>query len=170
MAVVISDASPLVHLSAISKFHLLKELYPELVIPKAVWDETVTAGRGRPGSADLTTAVTEGWIRLETANLTTLANPELRGLDLGESEALALAIDLHAEAVLLDEIRGRAAARRLGLRAVGTLGVLIQAKRAGFINNFKEALADLRAKSQLQLSPEIETEALRQAGEYDAKA
>src|SRR5205085_5932087 len=56
MAVVISDASPLVHLATIKRFELLKLLYGELFVPKAVWDEVTVAGRGRPGSMELETA------------------------------------------------------------------------------------------------------------------
>src|SRR5881394_1807529 len=133
MAVVISDASPLVHLGAIGRFELLKQLYPVLLIPPAVWTEVTVAGQGRPGAAELTSAVQAGWITLQTPAATTLARAELSGLDQGEAEALALALDTSAECVLLDELRGRAVARILGVRAIGTLGVLIEAKGRGFV-------------------------------------
>jgi uncharacterized protein len=165
MAVVISDASPLVHLSAIKRFGLLKQLYPVLLIPPAVWTEVTVAGQGRPGAADLAASVQAGWIRLETPKAATLGRPELRGLDQGEAEALALALDTTAEFVLLDDLRGRAAARSLGVRAIGTLGVLIEAKRRRLISSLRDELGQVRRLSQLQLTPDLERLALQLAGE-----
>src|SRR5687768_9361270 len=133
MPVVISDASPLVHLSAIERFDLLKQLYPVLLIPPAVWAEVTVAGQGRPGAAEVLAAVEIGWIKLQSPNARTLTRTELQGLDAGEAEALALALDTSAELVLLDELRGRAVARTLGVRAIGTLGVLIEAKQRGLV-------------------------------------
>ena len=165
MAVVISDASPLVHLGSIGRFGLLKQLYPVLLIPPAVWREVTVAGQGRPGAAELAGAVQVGWIKLQTPAAMTVARAELRGLDLGEAEALALALDTSAEFVLLDELRGRAVARTRGVRAIGTLGVLIEAKRQGLVSLLSDELEQLRRLSQLQLTPELERLALQLAGE-----
>lgn len=130
MGVIISDASPLVHLSAIGRFDLLQSLYTALLIPPAVWSEVTVAGKGRLGAAELSTAINMGWIEVKPPSADALAHQALRGLDLGEREALALALD-KAQFVLLDELRGRAAARRIGVIAIGTLGVLVEAKRRG---------------------------------------
>src|SRR4051794_11432716 len=114
MAAVISDASPLVHLAAIKRFDLLRLLYSVVFIPKAVWTEVVVAGLGRPGSTELDQAITSGWMQIKEAGRANLARSELVTLDQGEAEALALALDLQAEVILLDEVRGRAVARTLG--------------------------------------------------------
>jgi predicted nucleic acid-binding protein len=165
MAAVISDASPLVHLAAIKRFDLLRLLYSVVFIPKAVWTEVVVAGLGRPGSTELDQAITSGWMQIKEAGRANLARSELVTLDQGEAEALALALDLQAEVILLDEVRGRAVARTLGLRAVGTLGVLIEAKRRGLIASFRQELDRLTRDSQLQLSDEIKNLALKLARE-----
>jgi predicted nucleic acid-binding protein len=66
MAVVISDASPLVHLSAIARFELLKQIYIQLLIPPAVWREVVLEGKGRAGEVDLKRGVEAGWISIQS--------------------------------------------------------------------------------------------------------
>jgi predicted nucleic acid-binding protein len=65
MAVVISDASPLVHLSAIARFGLLKEIYLHLLIPPAVWKEVVVDGKGRAGETEVTAGIEAGWILIQ---------------------------------------------------------------------------------------------------------
>lgn len=166
MAAVISDASPLVHLAAIGQFELLKKLYSVVFIPEVVWREVAIAGVGRPGAAEVEQGIANGWIQIKNPGKTNLARGELTTLDPGEAEALALALDLQAEIVLLDEVRGRSVARSLGLRAVGTLGVLIEAKRQGFITSFRDQLERLGRDSQLQLSDEIKELALKMSGEH----
>ena len=165
MAVVISDSSPLVHLSAINRFELLRELYPDLSIPQSVWDEVTIAGAGRTGAKELADAVNNGWIKLKSPGAKFIERIESEGLDRGETDALALALELKAEMILLDEVRGRTAARRLGVRAVGTLGVLIRAKARGLVRTLREELQLLRLKSQMQLSADVEELALKLAGE-----
>jgi hypothetical protein len=165
MAAVVSDASPLVHLAAIRQFELLNKLYSLVFIPKAVWTEVAIAGHGRPGAAEVEQAIANGWIQIKNPGNANLARGELATLDQGEAEALALALDLKADIVLLDEVRGRSVARSLGLRAVGTLGVLIEAKRQGFITSFRDQLERLGRDSQLQLSDEIKALAIKMSGE-----
>lgn len=67
-------------------------------------------------------------------------------IDRGEAETLALAIELKAEIVLLDEQEARHTATRLGLRALGVLGVLLQAKRLGIIEEVRSRLDALRKR------------------------
>jgi predicted nucleic acid-binding protein len=165
MAVVISDASPLVHLSAIGRFGLLKEIYLQLLIPPAVWKEVVVDGKGRAGQSEVTAGIEAGWILIQAPTSDFNQRPELSGLDPGEAEALALALEIKADLVLLDEVRGRAAARKLFLRAVGTLGVLIEAKRKGLVSRVAEELQKLRTHSQLHLTTELEQQVLSLAGE-----
>lgn len=77
MAVVISDASPLVHLGAIGRFDLLRHLYAALLVPPAVWQEVAVVGQGRPGAAELSEAVKEAWIELKAPSASILKRQEL---------------------------------------------------------------------------------------------
>ena len=165
MAVVISDSSPLVHLSAIGRFVFLEKLYPTLLIPPAVLNEVVVAGRGRSGAQEVENAIKAGTIQLQSPKEKTVSRLELRDLDLGETEALALAVEIKADLVLIDELRGRAVARALGLVAIGTLGIILEAKRKNLIDAVRPELESVRSHSQLQLTSELEKLVLQLAGE-----
>ena len=74
-------------------------------------------------------------------------------LDLGESEAIALAAEVHADVLLIDEQAGRQEAVRRGLRVAGTLSVLDEAEHAGLLN-FDEAVAELQ-KTNFRVSQSV---------------
>ena len=74
-------------------------------------------------------------------------------LDLGESEAIALAAEVHADVVLMDEQAGRQEAVRRGLKVAGTLSVLDDAEQAGLVN-FDAAVAELQ-KTSFRLSQAV---------------
>jgi predicted nucleic acid-binding protein len=86
-------------------------------------------------------------------------------LDEGEAEAIALAIQLKAHLLLLDERRGRAVASRLGLRFIGLLGVLVEAKQKGYISRVKPLLDHLIAKAGFWVSHQLYARVLREVGE-----
>jgi predicted nucleic acid-binding protein len=86
-------------------------------------------------------------------------------LDRGEAEAIALATDLHADFVLIDEQEGRQLASRTGLAVTGVLGVLLRAKRAGEIAAVKPEMNSLRSRANFFVSSELEMRILAAAGE-----
>jgi predicted nucleic acid-binding protein len=86
-------------------------------------------------------------------------------LDPGESEALALAMEIHAERVLIDESEGRRVARRLGLATIGVMGFLVQAKHQGLIPRVGPLMDVLTTRIRFHLSPEVRQQILRDAGE-----
>ena len=59
--IVVSNSSPLIALAKIGKLHILRELFGEITIPKAVWDEVVVKGRGKPGAEEVEKAE---WIKV----------------------------------------------------------------------------------------------------------
>jgi uncharacterized protein len=86
-------------------------------------------------------------------------------LDKGEAEAIALLLEQSSEALLLDEKKARQVVRRMGLPLLGTLGLLIWAKRQGMIVSLQEQLDALRTVAKFRLSQQVYQEALRQVGE-----
>lgn len=86
-------------------------------------------------------------------------------LDAGEAEALALAIELKADAILLDESAARAVANELGMQVIGTLGLLLRAKQEGLVNEVAPLLRKLIVEGRFRVSPALVHATLQRAGE-----
>ena len=126
---VVVNATPVIALALINQLDLLRRVYGEALIPPAVRAEVLAGGPGSPGFVELQRAE---WIRV-----TDLQDPRradlLSDLDRGEAEVIALAQELNATLVIVDERLARRHVRRLGLKLTGTLGVLLKAKERGLI-------------------------------------
>jgi predicted nucleic acid-binding protein len=138
--IVVADTSPINYLVLIGQIDLLARLYARILIPPAVLAELkhpVAPKAVRGWASD-----TPEWLEvLSPKNSLNLAQ-----LDPGESEAIALATEMHAEVLLIDERAGRREAVRRGLRVAGTLSVLDEADEAGLVS-FDQAVAQLRITS-----------------------
>lgn len=98
--IVVSDTSPLTNLAAIGQFHLLQALFGEIWLAKGVWRELNAGGERHPGSREVEAAA---WAHHQEAKNSFLVKALERDLDRGESETLALAVELGAALVLVDE-------------------------------------------------------------------
>jgi predicted nucleic acid-binding protein len=87
-------------------------------------------------------------------------------LDEGESAVIALAAELENPAVVLDDKKARRVARQMGLSVVGTVGLLLRAKREHMVPEVKSLLESL-ARTGFRLSKELHREAVRLAGEHE---
>ncbi len=105
------------------------------------------------------------WIRTVTPKDTPLQRMLRRQVDAGEAEAIALAVDLGAAIVIIDEQEGRLLARQAGLSITGTLGILLRAKRNGHLELIKPEILALRKNTRFFLSAALEAEVLAAAGE-----
>ncbi len=135
MAGVIADASPLIALYQIGQISLIKELFGQILIPTAV---------AREVSPSLPTL--PAWIM--TRDLTRPIASEIlqASLGAGESETLALGLEAGAGLVIMDERPGRKLALVLSLPVVGTVGILLVAKRASLIPQVRPLLDTLIEK------------------------
>lgn len=149
--IVISDTSAITNLAAIQHLQLLPQLYNQVTIPKAVYRELAEIDPPVPGTLEVQTV---SW--LEVKQVTNYAVVErLRvevKLDPGECEAIALALELKADLLLIDERRGRAEANRLGVRITGLLGILVEAKQKNLIVAVKPLMDALIATSDFRVS------------------
>ena len=140
--IVISNTSPLRYLIAIKRAELVSNIFNQVVIPRGVHAELTHSSS--PEIVRNWMAQTPNW--LETRELG--RSPEaqfVRVLDQGEAEAIQLAVDLHADYLLIDERRGRHIATARGIPVIGTLGILIESYRRRHIENPSDVLAELRA-------------------------
>lgn len=134
---VVADATPVNILIRIEHVGILPQLFDRVVIPPAVARELTDAN---------TPDVVRAWMRIVPAWLEVRA-PRMIDVRLnigaGEREAIALAQELRAEVLLVDDRKARRAALAVGLQIAGTVGVLERAARRGFVD-LREALARLR--------------------------
>jgi len=87
-------------------------------------------------------------------------------LGAGEREALALAIELKTDWIILDDLPARRSAEATGLDVIGTLGALLTAKRAGLLESIRPEL-DALVRTSFFLSPQLYDKLLREDGEID---
>lgn len=160
--IVIADTTPLLYLSRIAKLELLRELHQNIVVPLTVWREAVEARPDAPG-VDLLRGAS--WIVVSDQAERAGVEPLLEeALDAGEAAAITLAGLLGADLILIDERKGRAAARERGLEVRGTLGVLVDARRAGLLISLRSTLDELRGQG-FRVASALVAEALKHAGE-----
>ena len=158
---VISNSSPLINFAALGRFTLLRELYGTIVIPDAVYHEVVVAGQGQPGAAEVEQA---DWITREAVtNPTVIA--ALHELGRGEAEAVALAVENPGSLLILDERRGRLAAINLHVNIIGTLGVLLVAKRKGLLAALAPEIEKLQMQVGFRVRADLKAKVLQEAGE-----
>ena len=138
--IIVSDASPIISLAAVEKLELLRFLYGRVFIPEAVYHEIAVVGRDQPGASEVQLL---DWIEIRSVTEQHLVRSLQGELDVGEAEAIALALELKVGFLLVDERRARKAAHRLGLEVVGVLGVLVEAKQKGLIHSLKPVVDDL---------------------------
>jgi uncharacterized protein len=135
----ISNSTPLIALSKIDHLQLLKDYFGEILIPEEVYDEVVRRGRDLAGAAEVASCT---WIvRAKVANRLAIDALSI-SLDRGEAEAIVLASERDA-LLLIDDGDGRKAAKQLGLKVTGTVGLLLMASEDGKLN-LRRALDDLR--------------------------
>jgi uncharacterized protein len=161
---VVCNTSPISNLAIIGRLNLLRSQFREIWIPAAVQSELDQLSN--PAALkDIRQAIHDGWIKPQALREDKVARLLAAALDPGEAEAIALALELSADLILLDERDGRSAAERAGLQITGVLGVLLRAKIDGQIQLIKPEVEALRTRARFFLSARLQEKALEIAGE-----
>ena len=124
---VIADSSFLIALATIEALSLLSQIFSEVFIPEAVYDEVVVRGAGLPGAEEVAEA---SWIkRVAVKDADKVKTYRAERLGVGEAEALALAEELQADVVLVDDERAWAVAQRKGIAYLRSTELVLEAHR-----------------------------------------
>jgi predicted nucleic acid-binding protein len=145
----VCNSTCLIALERIGQLGLIPRVFPNVYAPAAVRDEV---------------GVVIPWLTAkEATNASTVAVLKTQLGD-GEAQAIALALEAPGIEVILDDKKARRIARQLGLRVIGTVGILLRAKRRGLVPAIRPFLQAIQAAG-FRLSPSLYNEALRIAGE-----
>jgi predicted nucleic acid-binding protein len=161
---VVSNTSPILNLAIIGQLELLYHQFRTVWIPQAVVDE-LRIDQDLPGSAAVREAQQAGWLVSEHVTDRVRVTLLQRDLDLGESEAIALALQKHADWLLLDEREGRRVAKSLGLKVTGVLGILLKAKLQGQLPSLTKAMEQLCDLAGFRIDADLYAQLVEVAGE-----
>jgi uncharacterized protein len=152
--IVVSDTTALTTLIKAGLERLLRGLFGEVSIPQAVARELLQYHTQLPN-----------WCRVESVKESPWLASLRVAVDAGEAEAIALALDLKADLVLLDDKKGRRQAEALGLTCLALPALMVAAKRQGLIPSVAEALATLAARGRYRVAESTASVLLRSVGE-----
>lgn len=139
----------------------MKDYFRIVSIPEAVYKECVIDGKNREEVKLIRSAEWLKVIRVKDRKLVKLLQASL---DEGESETIALSLEIGADLVLLDDYDAREKARLFGLKITGTIGVLLKAKKENGIKLLKQELRRLR-ETGFWIGDELEAKLLKEVGE-----
>lgn len=156
---VVSNTTPIISLSSIGYLSLLPNLFGQVYIPKAVYQEIKSKkafGYNEIDSDFIKTIEIKGTMYLGFL---------LNDLDLGEAEAIILATEINADALIIDERLGYKIAQSKGINAIGTLSILLMAKEQGIIKSVKPLLDEMIQKGRWY-SKSVYENFLKQTNEF----
>ena len=156
--IIVSDTSSINNLAAINQLHLLQQLYQTVLIPEAVYQELTDPSFPVAGATEVQTF---DWIQTLAVTNRSVVEMLNNELDIGEAEAIALALEVEADQVLIDERRGRLVAAKLNLRYTGILGILVEAKSRGLIVEVKPLLDALISQAGFWVAAPLYNRVLR---------
>lgn len=161
---VVSNTSPIWNLASIERLDLLHEQFSDVRIPHDVWQE-LRVGHEYPEVARIQRAIDAKWITVESLSNPYLQQSLMLEIDRGEASAIALALELGIRQVLIDETDGRSAAKAMGLRPIGILGILLRAKDEGKIASVSHEMSRLRHEAGFFIAESLFQHVREVAGE-----
>lgn len=161
MRKVIVNTTPLIALSHVGQLNLLKELYGEIIIPQAVYEE-VSVKVDSACKKEVDSSL--DWIRVEKISNQMAKDMYKTQLHEGEVEVMILAKEVAADVVIIDDANAKKYAKYLKLPVTGTLGVLLRARQMGYVDKLEPVLRQMVEKG-IYISQSLIELCLKQAGE-----
>ena len=124
MSKAVLDSSVIIALSTLGYFNKLKQIFKEILIAKAVYEEICIRGRGLIGERELLEAVKNNIIIVKDVKNRLLVNALLDPLAMGEAETITLASEEKADHIVIDDKLARKRAKSMKLNVIGTLRIL----------------------------------------------
>jgi predicted nucleic acid-binding protein len=152
--IIVSDTTPFRYLIEIEEVHIIEALFGNVIIPEKVAEELQHANT--PQKIKDWMLARPAWLEIKTADLT-FFTPQMK-LDQGEHEAIALAVELQADRLLIDDRNGRIEAKRAGVSIVPTMAMLELAAQRDLID-LPTVIDELR-KTSFHLPPEKDIQAM----------
>jgi len=149
---IVLNSSIIIALDKVSKLDILKYIFDEIYIPRAVYYEVAKRHK-----------IPE-WIKVADIKNEAFLQILRDKLGKGESEAIILALEIKADLVGLDDLNARKIAKKLGINVIGTVGIILLAKKKGIIKELKPVLEKLRKKG-FYLDEELINKVLKETGE-----
>lgn len=142
---IVSDTSPISNLLLIDRLSLLKAVYQSIVVPPKVHSEVLALAQF---GEDISAYLTADWIEIKAPTDHSLVRHLLQKLEEGEAEAIALAKELQADYLLIDERKGWKIADDMGIASIGLIGVLLKAKNEGYLQAVMPVVDELRTRAE----------------------
>jgi predicted nucleic acid-binding protein len=160
--IIVSNTSPISNLAKVGQLDLLQKLYQTILIPNAVYKELLDK---RAGETVITAVQSATWLEIKQVHNYDLVNRLRNIVNAREAEAIALAVEVNATRLIIDERLGRQAAANQGLSITGIFGVLIVAKKQGLISVVKPVMDNLINQANFRVSSQIYADVLIAANE-----
>jgi predicted nucleic acid-binding protein len=138
------DTSALIALARLHLLDLLPQVFDEALVPEAVVSEALPASEDAPGAAVVQSALRDGKLLVRQVSSPSDQPAWSGSLGRGEVEVIQLALEADADFVVLDDLAARRIADGLGLRVIGTVGVLMLARRTGQLSSIMPLVERLR--------------------------
>lgn len=162
--VVISDTTCLSALTRIGELDILRQLFQEVIIPSEVLNELLVLDKF---GVDVSIFSKLGWLKIQdpapSHQLSTLRSNQK--IDSGEAHAIALAIEIQPDWIILDDLNAREVAIQFNLNVTGLGGILLQAKNSGIIAAVKPLLDRCVNQANFRLAAPVYQKILQLAGE-----
>ena len=159
--IVVSDTSCISNLLSINHLALLHKIYTKIIIPPTVYKEIIALEKK---GEDLSYFRSQPWIIIENNFTRKISLSPPKSIDMGEAEAIDLALFFKADRLLIDERKGTLFANQMGIVTIGLLGVLIIAKQNNYISSVKHLL-DKLIKNEFWISEKLYNQILLIANE-----